>query len=257
MIFHQPGNSRGNYNYNSWTYVNKEYAPHFHKNMELIGVLEGTVAVTVNGVFKTLKPGQWALVLSNQIHSFRVEADSEIWVTVFSEEYVPVFAGLIQGKQGADYVFSLSVPVEDMVKSKMLRGDCSRMMRKACLYAVCDEFLAQIPLEARQERTSFLVGQLLDWISCNYTQDVTLKQAAALFGYEYHYLSRLLNRNYAISFTELLTGYRVEHALRLLQETALPITEIAERSGFQSIRSFNLSFKKYTGQTPADYRKRN
>ena len=85
----------------------------------------------------------------------------------------------------------------------------------------------------------------------------TLKQAAALFGYEYPYLSRLLNRNFAISFTELLAGYRVEHALRLLQETALPITDIAERSGFQSIRSFNLSFKKYTGQTPAYYRKHN
>lgn len=257
MIFHQPGNSRGNYNYNSWTYSSKEYAPHFHKNMELIGVLEGTVSVTVNGVSKCMQKGQWALVLSNQIHSFRVEADSEIWVTVFSEEYVPVFAGQIQGKQGADYTFRLSEPVEGMVKSKMLEGSCSRMMRKACLYAVCDEFLSQIPLEARQERATFLVGQLLDWISCNYTQDVSLRQAAALFGYEYHYLSRLLNRNFAINFTDLLTGYRVEHALRLLQETTLPITQIAERSGFQSIRSFNLSFKKYTGQTPAYYRKHN
>ena len=257
MIFHQPGNSRGNYNYNTYTYKGKEYAPHFHKNMELIGVLCGTVSVTVNGVSKVLEQGQWALVLSNQIHSFRVSNDSEIWVAVFSEEYVPVFAGQIQGKQGSDYAFQLSAPVEAMVKSKMVQSDCSRMMRKACLYAVCDEFLDAVALEARQERSTFLVGQLLDWISSNYTQDVTLKQAAALFGYEYHYLSRLLNRNFAISFTELLAGYRVEHALRLLQETALPITDIAERSGFQSIRSFNLSFKKYTGQTPAYYRKHN
>lgn len=257
MIFHQPGNSRGNFNYNSWNYRGKEYAPHFHKNMELICVLSGAVPVTVNGVTKVLQKGQWALVLSNQIHSFRVDDSSELWVMVFSEEYVPAFAGQIQGKQGTDYVFFLSEPVETMVKSKMLHSDCSRMMRKACLYAVCDEFLAQTPLEARQERSTFLVGQLLDWISANYTQDVTLKQAATIFGYEYHYLSRLLNRNFAISFTDLLMGYRVEHALRLLQETDLPITQIAERSGFQSIRSFNLSFKKYTGETPANYRKHN
>ena len=257
MIFHQPGNSRGNYNYNSWRYCGKEYAPHFHKNMELIGVLKGTVSVTVNGAFKVLEQGQWALVLSNQIHSFRVDAHSEIWVAVFSEEYVPAFAGQIQGKQGTDYAFTLSDAVERLVKTKMLEDSCSRMMRKACLYAVCDEFLSTVTLEPRQERSTFLVGQLLDWISGNYTQNVTLKQAATLFGYEYHYLSRLLNRNFAISFTDLLTGYRVEHALRLLQETTLPITEIAERSGFQSIRSFNLSFKKYTGETPAYYRKHN
>jgi len=257
MIFHQPGNSRGNYNYNSWTYSGKEYAPHFHKNMELLGVLSGSVSVTVNGETKILNRGQWALMLSNQIHSFKVETDSEIWVVVFSEEYVPSFAGQIQGRQGTDYVFSLSQPVEAMIKSNMLHSSCSRMMRKACLYAVCDEFLQQTPLEARQERSTFLVGQLLDWISCNYTQDVSLKQAAALFGYEYHYLSRLLNRNFAISFTELLTGYRVEHAMRLLQETALPVTQVAEQSGFQSIRSFNLAFKKYTGNNPANYRKHN
>ncbi len=257
MIFHQPGNSLGNYNYNSWTYSDKEYAPHFHKNMELMTVLSGAVSVTVNGVSKLLSRGQWALVLSNQIHSFRVERDSVLWVVVFSEEYVPAFAAQIQGKQGTDYVFSLSEAVEAMVKCKMLEASSGRMMRKACLYAVCDEFLTQTPLETRQERSTFLVGQLLDWISCNYTQNVTLKQAAALFGYEYHYLSRLLNRSFAISFTELLAGYRVEHALRLLQETTLPITQIAEQSGFQSIRSFNLSFKKYTGEAPVNYRKHN
>ena len=257
MIFHQPSNSRGNYNYNAITYCDKEYAPHFHKNMEVIGVLSGSLFVTVNGVSKILHQGEWALVLSNQIHSFRVDGDSEIWVTVFSEEYVPSFVNVVKDKQGSDYAFSLSKPVENLVRNKLMIDSTSRMMRKACLYAICDEFLAQTSLEPRQERTTFLVGQLLDWISANYTKDVSLKQAAALFGYEYHYLSRLLNRNFAINFIGLLTGYRVEHALRLLQETNLPITQIAELSGFQSIRSFNLSFKKFTGKTPADYRKHN
>ena len=36
MIYHQPGNSLGNYNYNTYFYTGKEYAPHFHKNLELI-----------------------------------------------------------------------------------------------------------------------------------------------------------------------------------------------------------------------------
>ena len=118
----------------------------------------------------------------------------------------------------------------------------------------CDEYLSQVPLEVRQDKSTFLVGQLLDWISVNYTEDISLKMAAELFGYEYHYLSRLLNRNYAISFTELLSSYRVEHAEKLLRETSLPATRIAELSGFQSIRSFNLTFKKLTGKTPNDYR---
>ena len=257
MIYHQPSNSRGNFNHNFYTYSNKEYAPHFHKNMELIGVLEGGMSLTVNGVTKWLNKGDWALVLSNQIHSFRVDASGTAWVAVFSEEYVPAFGAQIKGKQGTEFVFRLPGAVEQLVRANLIDGSCSRLMRKACFYAVCDVFLQSVSLEVRQEKASFLVGQLLDWISVHYTENISLKQAAELFGYEYHYLSRLLNRNFAISFTDLLAGYRVEHALELLQNTALPVTQVAERSGFQSIRSFNLTFKKLTGKTPNDYRNDN
>ena len=254
MIYHQPGNSRGNFHYNIYTYSGREYAPHFHKNMELICVESGAMTLTVNGSCSTVEAGQWALVLSNQIHSFLVPESAVAWVTVFSEEYVPAFTAKIKGKQGSRAVFTPGQEVALLLKKHLMDGSCSRMMRKACFYAVCDEFLRCVPLENRQEKGSFLVGQLLDWIAGHYTEDISLKQAAQLLGYEYHYLSRLLSRSFAISFTQLLAGYRVEHALHLLQDTDLPVTRIAELSGFQSIRSFNLIVKKHTGKTPVEHR---
>lgn len=254
MIFHQPGNSRGNYNHNTYTYSDREYTSHFHKNMELICVRQGNMNLTVDGRSYTVSQGQWALLLSNQIHAFQIPADAVVWVAVFSEEYVPAFITQIKGKQGVTPLFFPDASVAALIQCQLMEKKSSRMMRKACFYAVCDDYLRQTELESRQEKTSFLVGQLLDWIAEHYTEDISLKQAAELFGYEYHYLSRLLNRNFAISFTELLSGYRVEHAIQLLQTTGLSVTEVAERSGFQSIRSFNLTFKKHTGMTPNDYR---
>lgn len=254
MIVHQPGNSRGNFNYNALTYTAREYAPHFHKNMELICVLRGSARVTVNGRSFAVGPEHWVLVLSNQIHSFQVPADALAWVCVFSEEYVPAFLPKVKDRQGVTSLFTPTPEVVSLVSCNLIHAKCSRLMRKACLYAVCDCFLSQVSLEAKQEKTSFLVGQLLDWVAGNYTQDISLKQAAALFGYEYHYLSRLLNKSYAISFTQLLAGYRIERAVQLLQDPALSITQIAELSGFQSIRSFHITFKKFTGVTPNAYR---
>lgn len=254
MIFHQPGNSRGNFHYNAYTYSGKDYAPHFHKNMELIYVCRGTMDVTVNGICQTVQAGQAALILSNQIHAFSVPGDAEAWVSVFSEEYVPAFSVQVKGRQGSGCVFTPEPSVDALLHSQMMGRDCSRLMRKACFYAVCDSFLRQVPLEARQEKTSFLVGQLLDWMAQHYTENISLKQASEVFGYEYHYMSRLLNKQFAISFSALLSAYRVERAVDLLQTTDYTVTRIAGLSGFQSIRSFHLCFKKITGKTPNDYR---
>ena len=177
-----------------------------------------------------------------------------MWVAVFSEEYVPAFTSHIKGKQGVTPIFCPDASVAELIRCQLMERKSSLLMRKACFYAACDDYLSKTELETRQEKTSFLVGQLLDWIAEHYTEDISLKQAAELFGYEYHYLSRLLSKNYNINFKELLNRYRTEKALELLQETDMSITEVALKSGFQSIRNFNLIFKENTGVSPNEYR---
>ena len=250
MIFHQRFNSQSNFNYNRFTYTDWEYAPHFHKNQELILVLKGTISVTVNGRQQQASEGEMVLILSNQIHAFSVPKEAKIWVAVFSKEYVPLFAAAIKGQQGVSSVFQPGNALRSMVQEHLIQSDGSRMMKKACFYGICDTYLQSVALEPRPDKTSFLVGNLLDWIAENYTKDISLKMAAEVFGYEYHYLSRLLNKSYGIRFVNLLNGYRVEHAAQLLRSTQLPISEIALQSGFQSLRSFNQVFMEQTGVTP-------
>lgn len=255
MIYHQPHNSKGNYNYNFVSYNDIVYQPHFHRNLEFILCLKGEVFVSVSGKSTVLLPGQAALVLSNQIHSFEVSGESKIWVAVFGEDYVPKFCSMIKGKQGETSFFTLSEPILDMVKKCLIDTEGGLLLRKGCFYAICDEYLKRIPLVQVKKDNDFIVGQMLDTIALHYNENISLKTLAEEFGYEYHYLSRLLNKGYGINFNQLLNSYRVEAATELLQTTKLTITEIAEKSGFQSIRNFNLVFKQITGQTPAEIRK--
>ena len=85
-------------------------------------------------------------------------------------------------------------------------------------------------------------------------KNISLKAIARDFGYEYHYFSRLLSREYGISFKQLINNYRVESAVHLLESGEYSITEIAAKSGFQSIRSFNHVFKKHMGCAPKEYK---
>lgn len=54
---------------------------------------------------------------------------------------------------------------------------------------------------------------------------------------------------------EYITQCRLEMAVRLLSETALSVTEIAEKVGFKHARNFSTLFKARYGATPTDYRK--
>ena len=54
---------------------------------------------------------------------------------------------------------------------------------------------------------------------------------------------------------EYLTGLRMQRARELLQETRLPLYEVAARVGYESDLAFTKTFKKHVGTTPTRYRK--
>jgi AraC-like DNA-binding protein len=69
------------------------------------------------------------------------------------------------------------------------------------------------------------------------------------------YLNHYLNKN----FFTYINEYRVMEAKRRIADTAynhLTLVSIGLDSGFNSKSSFNSLFKKYTSQTPSEYKKR-
>jgi AraC-like DNA-binding protein len=67
-------------------------------------------------------------------------------------------------------------------------------------------------------------------------------------------LQRWLQREQT-SVQALVDDARRESALRLLASTGQSIAEIAHLAGFAEVRAFHRAFKRWTGSTPAAYRK--
>lgn len=255
MLFHQPKNSRGNYNFNRSVYTDISFKPHFHKNFELVRVLKGQVRLTVGEKNRVLKPGQYGLVLSNEVHSLNSDGPSLCWVGVFSGDFVRAFESRVRGKEGDDFVFTCSREVESFVCAHLLEGEAECLyLTKASLYAVCSEYSRQVTLQPQSGKSGQFMRSVTDYIAENYRSKVGLTDLAETLGYNYHYLSKCFHKNFGMSFTEFLNSYRLDAALALLTETDKDITEIALESGFQSIRSFNEYFKSRIGTTPVKYR---
>jgi AraC-like DNA-binding protein len=74
-----------------------------------------------------------------------------------------------------------------------------------------------------------------------------------------HMSTRTLKRKLAAlgtSYSGILDETRRQRALLLLEDRGLPLAEIAGRLGYTELPNFTRAFRKWTGTTPAAYRKR-
>lgn len=68
--------------------------------------------------------------------------------------------------------------------------------------------------------------------------------------------ARQVKRVLGMNTTQYIQRKRVERARRLLADTELPITDIYVKCGFESANYFTRVFRKLTGDTPSDFRKK-
>jgi len=59
-----------------------------------------------------------------------------------------------------------------------------------------------------------------------------------------------------ITFVEYIRLIRIREAKKLLEESDMKIIELAAKVGFNNVTYFNLLFKKETGETPVEFRRR-
>lgn len=79
---------------------------------------------------------------------------------------------------------------------------------------------------------------------------------AAAVGVHPNHLSRLCQRCTGESLSEFLAGLRLDRARRLLADPALPMAVVIDEAGFRDPGHFRRVFRRATGFTPAQWRRR-
>jgi AraC-like DNA-binding protein len=85
--------------------------------------------------------------------------------------------------------------------------------------------------------------------------ELTIKELSEQLSIPSRYLSQLLNETFKQNFFDFINRFRVEEAktqLGVFKNKS--ILQIAFESGFNSKTAFNTAFKKYSGETPSQYR---
>jgi YesN/AraC family two-component response regulator len=101
------------------------------------------------------------------------------------------------------------------------------------------------------------IFDIADDISLHFAQPMTLTALSEKFHLSAPYLSRMFKQVTGFKVMEYVNHVRVREARRLLRETKLKVTEVAEHTGYDSIVHFGRVFKQVTGISPLSYRKSN
>lgn len=94
------------------------------------------------------------------------------------------------------------------------------------------------------------------FIESNYNKDITNAQILEAAGLNKTEFSVLFKDKYGMTASRYLYAFRIEIAKKQVTFTDVPLKDIAKRCGFKTVQHFTRVFKDFTGETPAEFRRR-
>ena len=101
-----------------------------------------------------------------------------------------------------------------------------------------------------------IVKSVIDYIKTNYNINIRMEDISSKLFFNKNYIGKLFKQETGMPVSDFIREIRINEACRQLKETDKIITEIAPSCGYNDMKSFYAAFKKSTGMTPNDYRKK-
>ncbi len=105
-----------------------------------------------------------------------------------------------------------------------------------------------------EDNTIFMIK---DYIAKHYGSDLlSIKEISDHVNLSASYVCTYFKNQTGKTLNQYLTEYRMEKAMRLLEDARYQIADISAKVGYSNGNYFSKSFKKFTGLTPSKYREK-
>ncbi len=255
--------------------------PHWHKEIEVIYCLTGTVKLGAFGEIFELAVGEIFFFPSGEPHFFLASPDSKRIVFQFDLRFfyeqnnlVTTDRTLLQlFDEAPNYSQDWPIAAQKNI-NHLLRTifNCHEGKSEGWQYGVTGlltQFIYALYQLAPKENvkqstakenlksreTLELLDQIFEYVEANFDSPITLEAAARQVGFSETYFSRFFKQKVGLPFSQYLKEYRIEQAKFLLATEQLPMSEVAAKSGFANVKTFHHVFKKTVGCAPLQYQK--
>ena len=256
----------------SYTYLNNNWAPHYHRAVEIIYILEGTATVFMNKQKYLLKPKDILVIDSMKLHElvYRKRKATGMLFEI-SKTYMKKYLPDIElmnieccslYREGKEEQISRLQQIMENIALLYKDHEHGFMLKSASLMLELVSILTEdfsssvynvIPghFISRMEH----LGDIINYIEDNYRNPVSVQEAADHVGFNKEYFCRYFKKNSGYSFMDFLSNVRLNHIYQDLMFTTDPVSEIIDRNGYSNIKLFYSKFKEKYGCTPGDVRR--
>lgn len=261
-------------------YFNSSYPWHWHDEIELAYIEEGSLAVSINDTRYVLEAGEGVFINSGVLHAFAGLKDTKCRFP-----NVLFHASLIHSSQESVYWKKYMSPIMEAVSLSHIlfkkeipwQQDVLNLMKKVCdllsnkqlgyelrvrngiseiICLICENCLDQ--LSDRQAHSSTDVNRIrkmMDFIQTHYMEPIQILQIAGAASISKRECLRCFHHVIGMAPKQYVIQLRIRKAMELLVESSFTLIEICDKCGFQNQSYFTKVFREEMGVSPGKWRK--
>lgn len=248
---------------------------HYHKEVEFLYIRSGVHGMhTVNNSY-VLNPGDVMVIGASQPHWGNMLSEEDLVFIVLHVDlqpyfdapmmvYYPHFSEVRNPLEEMNDMFREDHSLREEVAGFIIRVHEEIMERKKGYEIAASIYIRHILLamlrgdkkgllQANDSQGAIVLRPILEHIERHLQDKIDMVEMSKLANMSYHYFSKFFKRTTGFSFTDFINRKRIFRAEQLLLTTSQPITEIAEKVGFENMAHFYELFKRYNHCTPKQY----
>lgn len=238
-----------------------EISAHWHLNLELLFVKQGTLKVTLEDQTYFADEGSIVVINSNTVHALESESETcHYFCLILDYNYCDSLGFDTLNNQY--YPLSYDDEMKNIFQLIINEGISAKQYYKKAIRALCHTMLILLHrnnLYHSQNAThSFInpdnvviVKNIIDYIQENYAESFTLDDLARYSAISKFHMCRIFKEVTFVTINQFITQLRLEQAQMLLLDEHRSITEIALETGFKSLSYFTKIYKRYYGYPPS------
>jgi YesN/AraC family two-component response regulator len=258
------------------------YPRHKHNFFELTYILKGSGQHLLNESSIDYQKGDLFFLTPKDEHEFVVEAPTTFGLIQFTEQLFSEKANFVSNTHWRKNLDTVMFYANNIPKS-IVANDVDRIQLFYLYELIKNEignpivygrdvllnfFDALLVVVLRNLKSNVIktektynsekekIDSILTYIRQNVLDKelIKIKSIAEVFYMSPNYVSVFIKRHAGVSIQQYVLKTKIEMAVRLLKQTNLNISEIADKTGFLDSSHFNKTFKKYTGNNPSRLR---